>query len=619
MWMRRVLPALFLAAVPLAGLAVRARAPVRPQPLRISPELLQVSYLRGLDSLDQALLTLLDLPRHPLVAQAAFRRARSAYKRIEYRIDFDDRALGTTFNGPPVPKADEDDPATVLAPTGLQVIEGALFPRPAPGFARVIEPQVKMMRLALQQVRSQRSDTLEIMRRPFDMARLEVARIATVGIAGFDATLSKDGIHESAEALEGVREALQVYGEVARARDSSVWNALQGALDTAVTHLQASPDFERFDRFAFLTQFIRPITDMLDRLQRVLELPSARLPSPWSGGATDIYAPGAVSAMFFAPDFAPRSTSQLVALGKRLFFDRSLSLRHQRSCATCHQPTRAFTDGRSRALVDPGHGFVRNTPTLLHAGLQAAQFSDQRAQFLEFQAEAVLGNLREMGLPLTAAARRLRDDAAVKAQFASAFARPSAEAITEQRLMVAIAAYVRSLGTMNSRFDRALRGDTAAFTDEERRGLNLFMGKAACGTCHFPPLFNGTQPPSYQESEPEVIGVPARRLAKPAALDPDPGVVAITHAALHRHAFKTPTLRNVAVTGPYMHNGVFRTLDEVVDFYNRGGGAGIGIALSNQTLSPEPLHLTKQEKRDLVAFLESLTDSAFETSAAAAR
>jgi cytochrome c peroxidase len=94
---------------------------------------------------------------------------------------------------------------------------------------------------------------------------------------------------------------------------------------------------------------------------------------------------------------------------------------------------------------------------------------------------------------------------------------------------------------------------------------------------------------------------------------------AITHAALHRHAFKTPTVRNVAVTGPYMHNGVFRTLDEVVDFYNRGGGTGIGLRLPNQTLPPQRLHLTRRERRDLVAFLGSLTDSAYEAPAPAAR
>jgi cytochrome c peroxidase len=116
-------------------------------------------------------------------------------------------------------------------------------------------------------------------------------------------------------------------------------------------------------------------------------------------------------------------------------------------------------------------------------------------------------------------------------------------------------------------------------------------------------------PPAYLESEPEVIGVPATRAVKGATVDGDLGVFAIDRAPLHRHAFKTPTVRNVALTAPYMHNGVFRTLQEVVDFYDAGGGNGLGMHLPNQTLSAEPLHLSDQEKRDLVAFMEALTDS----------
>jgi cytochrome c peroxidase len=104
------------------------------------------------------------------------------------------------------------------------------------------------------------------------------------------------------------------------------------------------------------------------------------------------------------------------------------------------------------------------------------------------------------------------------------------------------------------------------------------------------------------------LGVPATR-AKGAPVDPDPGVFAITRAPLHRHAFKTPTVRNVALTAPYMHNGVFRTLEEVVEFYDRGGGNGLGMKLPNQTLSADPLDLTDEEKSDLVDFMRALTDS----------
>jgi hypothetical protein len=103
-----------------------------------------------------------------------------------------------------------------------------------------------------------------------------------------------------------------------------------------------------------------------------------------------------------------------------------------------------------------------------------------------------------------------------------------------------------------------------------------------------------------------------------ATVDPDSGVAGYDHVPIHRHAFKTPSLRNVALTAPYMHNGVYRTLDQVVDFYDRGGGAGIGIELPNQTLSPVPLHLTRSEKRALVAFMRALTDTVVTAPASAA-
>jgi cytochrome c peroxidase len=164
---------------------------------------------------------------------------------------------------------------------------------------------------------------------------------------------------------------------------------------------------------------------------------------------------------------------------------------------------------------------------------------------------------------------------------------------------------------MDSRFDRAVRGDTAAISPSERRGFDVFMGKARCGTCHFAPVFGGSMPPKYLESEPEVIGVPATATAKRPMVDDDPGVFAIDRAPLHRHAFKTPTLRNIAQTAPYMHNGIFRSLEQVVDFYDRGGGNGLGMKLPNQTLPSDKLHLTHEEKRDLVAFLKALSDSAY--------
>jgi cytochrome c peroxidase len=143
-----------------------------------------------------------------------------------------------------------------------------------------------------------------------------------------------------------------------------------------------------------------------------------------------------------------------------------------------------------------------------------------------------------------------------------------------------------------------------ALTADEKLGFNVFMGKGKCATCHFFPLFNGTVPPVFQETESEVIGTPADRSQR--RVDADPGKFVVTKNAVHRYAFKTPTVRFSAQTAPYMHNGVYRTLDEVVDFYNKGGGNGLGFGLDNQTLPFDKLTLTPAEKRGLVAFMRAL-------------
>ncbi len=206
-------------------------------------------------------------------------------------------------------------------------------------------------------------------------------------------------------------------------------------------------------------------------------------------------------------------------------------------------------------------------------------------------------------------AARMGRDASYRADFSRALPAHRDSAVTSLGVRAAIAAYLRTLVAMNSRFDRAVRGDTTALTLAERHGFEVFEGKARCGTCHFAPLFSGTMPPDFVTSEPEIIGVPVRPVIHHAVLDPDEGRAGVTHATEHRYAFKVPTLRNVTLTAPYMHNGAFASLEQVVDFYDRGGGAGIGASVRGQTLDPAPLHLTHDERRDLVAFLGALTDT----------
>jgi cytochrome c peroxidase len=329
--------------------------------------------------------------------------------------------------------------------------------------------------------------------------------------------------------------------------------------------------------------------------------------------APTLFDSGAFDVMAFAPLDAEAPTAAQVELGRRLFHDTRLSGDGRRACSSCHVPEQAFADGMRVNRARGGAPLARNTPTVINSGLQLGVFSDLRTTYLEDQVTDVVENVDEMHGNLGAIARALGRDPALAARFRTAFGDERARGdtvVTAARVRSALAAYQRSLTRLDSPADRALRGDAASLSPDARRGLNVFVGKGRCATCHFLPLTNGTVPPIYQKAELEVLGTPARAATARATVDPDEGRYRLTRAAPHRYAFRTPSLRNVALTAPYMHNGAYPTLESVVDFYDRGGGAGIGVALAHQTLPPDPLRLTAREKRALVAFMRALTDTA---------
>lgn len=603
--------------------ATAARVPDPPTPTFAA---VQAHYAAGLDSLDAELARLDSAVARGGGAsdvQRAFRAARSAYKRVEGLAAYYAPSVEREINGPALTRTDEDDPDTPLQPLGFQVIEAELFPASRAGRAEWTRRLVAGMRGEVTALRRRGADTTAGDAYVLDAMRQEIARVTTLGLAGFDATLSGDALSEAADALLGVRDLTAPYRASAAGRDPAAARRLEARLDSAVAYLRAHPDFERLDRLEFIARHATPAAHALADVQRVLGVPSPERPRAWSASAPSIFDRDAFDPRFFTPDDAPPSTPALTALGRALFFDRGLSPAGDRSCATCHLPHRAFTDGRPVAARLPGAPVPhagrdqrpRNTPTLVNAALQPAMFYDQRARFLEDQIADVLGSRAEMGGSLESAAATLRRRPGYAEHFAAAFGARSDSAISARSVRYALAAYVRSLVALDSRFDRAARGDTGALSGEERLGFNLFMGKARCGTCHFAPLFNGATPPALAEGEPEVIGVPRRAVTRGATVDPDLGRWPVRRIEQHRHAFKTPTLRNVALTAPYMHNGAYATLDQVVDFYDRGGGAGIGAALRNQTLPTDPLRLTKAEKRALLAFMRALTDTSFAAAA----
>jgi cytochrome c peroxidase len=207
---------------------------------------------------------------------------------------------------------------------------------------------------------------------------------------------------------------------------------------------------------------------------------------------------------------------------------------------------------------------------------------------------------------------RLRHSTEYRQLFTRAFPRDGDDAVNQANIGRSIAAYLASLVRWNSIVDRYLRGERVTLSADVRRGFNLFMGNAACATCHFPPTFAGYVPPLFLSSESEILAVPSAPDTALATLDADvgrAGGILREHVAIYRNSFKTPTIRNVALTAPYMHNGVYPTLQDVLKFYDLGGGSGIGIDHPYQTLAADRLEFSTRDYDDLIAFMRALTDT----------
>ncbi|WP_020604644.1 cytochrome c peroxidase [Spirosoma spitsbergense] len=592
-WWLLVLGAVILSFVCVYGLL---NGP-RPRPA----QLVKQAFMQDINGLDSAVSQLQGAIRTRQSAgavQAAFLRARLAYKRVEFIAAYYSPETTRALNGPNIP--DVDDDLRVNAPEGFQVLEELIFPAPDSANRAEMVHQVTILRSNVHRLRTI-SETNELTdSHVFDAMRLEVFRIISLGITGFDSPIDFSSLPESVAALESMQEQLGHYPLTET--DAALAEKLTKAFGQAISALQSARNFDSFDRLTFIDQQANVLSGLLLDAQNALQIPvftENRLLSPSARTLTDT---GIFDARYFVDFAEQRSTPDRVALGKKLFFNPVLSGDANRTCASCHQPERAFTDGEptSLAIGTNGSRIDRNAPTLLNAAFQAVQFADSRVVFLEDQASDVIRNRQEMHGSLPDAVKALQQNA----QYKTLFVRSYKEGVTERTLKNAIASYIRSLTTLDSRVDQYFRGQLSALTAEEKRGFNLFMGKGKCATCHFFPLFNGTVPPAYQETESEVLGVPATADGK--QVDSDVGKFVLTKREPHRHAFKTPTLRNVAKTAPYMHNGVYKTLEEVVDFYNKGGGNGLGFNLPNQTLPFDKLDLTQPEKSALVAFMKAL-------------
>lgn len=569
------------------------------------------SYRNSAEALNSSALSAEKLKKNHL-------ETRLAYKEVEFLIEYIDPYLvKKSINGAPLPSVEPNVPTlNVLEPTGLQVLDELVFEENLLEHKQEIIAELTRLQKTFEDAKNHLSNTRLQHRHIFEAARRSLVRILTLGVTGFDTPGSKNIVPEAAATFTGIEQAIRQYLPLIEKKDKGLAIVLDARLENTRTFLAKDTGFEDFDRMVFLMEHINPLYDLLLEahtklgIETVLEV--EKLPQPVNYLARGIFDTNFLNVTYFSNiQMDTKETPARIALGRLLFFDPILSQNNTLSCASCHQPDKAFTDGKVKSTTRDGNRTVlRNAPTLLNCVYNEHYFYDLREPKLERQILHVVSDTNEFGTDFIKIADKLRESSTYMALFKKAYPDLSNAPINPYSIANALANYVAQLQSFDSPFDDYVNGRSGLIQPAVTRGFNLFMGKAQCGTCHFAPVFNGTVPPLYTESESEVLGVPIST-DKNAPIDTDEGRYANLkprdHAEFYRYSFKTPTVRNSALTAPYMHNGVYKTLEEVVDFYNKGGGKGIGIPLEHQTLPFDNLQLTAQEQQDLVAFMKALS------------
>ena len=279
--------------------------------------------------------------------------------------------------------------------------------------------------------------------------------------------------------------------------------------------------------------------------------------------------------------------SAKIALGKSLFFDTRLSKDNTINCASCHNPDRAFTDGKIKSIGINGQKTERNSPSLLNAGFLPTVMFDAHLKTLELQVLVPLQEPSEMGHNMRKLTPLLRKDSVYQKAAQDIYGRDfDAWVLTRS-----IAAFERSLVSMSAPYDHFIKGDSSALSKKEQAGLKIFSEKLYCTECHAPPYFTNHE---------------ARNNGLYLDYGSDKGRFRINQDSSEIGYFKVPSLRNIEYTAPYMHDGSFGSIEEVIDHYASGGA---GHRLQDPRI--KSFELSKKERESLISFLYALTDLSF--------
>ena len=533
--------------------------------------------------------------------QQSFQELRRLYKQMEWAVAYFMPGTARFTNGPALDEIEMEE-NTVLEAEGLQVLEEKIYPAVDTADKTEILRMIKKLSNKSQNIDTYFGVNTISPSQLMDALRNQVFRITTLGITGFDTPVSGTALTEAQWSLESLSDLL------VRSKDLLKQHAM---VDTVCSHIAAAAqvlavakDSKDFNYLAFIqTHLNRISTDVLQLRVKAGIQPVAVTKAVRDDAAT-LFEESSFNPDAFVPGSEYKQTAAKALLGKTLFSDNILSGDGSRSCASCHQASLAFSDGLKAATALKGAPLLRNTPSLNYSNFQHGQFWDMRRPDLETQAEDVISNKDEMHGSLKNIVAKLNSDSSYRTRFRTIY---KTDSISNWQVQNVLAAYIRSLSGFQSDFDRYMRGDASAMNAGQQAGFNLFVGKGKCATCHFIPLFNGTVPPEFSKTESEVLGIANNFHNKKTDTDPGRGRFHGTVEQLQQ-AFKTPTLRNISKTAPYMHNGGYQTLQQVMEFYNEGGGIGLGFKVPNQTLPSDKLNLTKKEMELIIQFMGALTD-----------
>ncbi len=523
-----------------------------------------------------------------------YTKARYNFKSLEPVLAFVDKNNYMSLNAPNILKVEEEDATDIKIkkPFGFQVIEETLHDNSLSlkDVAKVTEITKNRLKLIEQNTQLKLRNYHIIW-----LLRDQITRIALTGITGFDSPVLENSLEEAKVNYTTLKNILNLYSN--NFKNLDLLNEWKKEISASQNMLNGN--FNTFNRYSFIKNHTHKQLELLNKTvdDWNVDFPFAMA---FNNDMTSLFSNDTFNIDFFANYIEKDSIREEKSkLGKILFNDKRLSRDHTMNCATCHKQELAFTDGLKNFPEQK-----RNTPTLTYAALQQSMFYDGRTGNLEGQIVDVVNNKDEFHSNLEDLSLIVKSDST----YTNSFNRLYDKGVNDANIRNAIAVYIRSLNKFNSKFDNNINALENTITESEINGFNLFMGKAKCATCHFAPVFNGTVPPNFTETEFELLGVPKTKHL-PAVADTDLGRYDVFNTPERKHFFKTPTVRNISKTAPYMHNGIYDDLEELMDFYNNGGGAGLGLEFEYQTLPADSLNLNANEIKDIIAFLKSLEDN----------